>query len=98
MSDFEKDLANVMGSFMEVNLDCVEKQNQEIEQLQQENNQLKEDYETLHNKFINYLDKQDFAKLCKISRPYLDKLLKGMNRQQIYKYCETRNKIKEIGG
>ena len=42
MSDFEQGLANIMGSFMEVNLDCVEKQNQEIEQLQQENKQLKE--------------------------------------------------------
>ena len=42
MSDFEKGLADVMGSFMEINLDCVEKQNQEIEQLQQENQQLKE--------------------------------------------------------
>jgi cell division protein FtsB len=42
MSEFEKDLANVMGSFIETGLDCVEKQNQEIEQLQQENQQLKE--------------------------------------------------------
>ena len=42
MNDFEQGLANIMGSFMEVNLDCVEKQNQEIEQLQQENTQLKE--------------------------------------------------------
>ena len=42
MSDFEQDLANVVGAFMEINLDCVEKQNQEIEQLQQEKRQLKE--------------------------------------------------------
>ncbi len=41
MNDFEKDLANVMGKFMEVNLDCVEKQNQEIEQLQNNWNELK---------------------------------------------------------
>ena len=47
MSEFEKGLANVMGSFMEVNLDCVEKQNQEIEQLQQENKQLKTTNESL---------------------------------------------------
>jgi hypothetical protein len=42
MSEFEKDLANVMGSFMEINLDCVEKQNQEIEKLQNNWNELKE--------------------------------------------------------
>ena len=36
MSEFEKGLTNVMGSFMEVNLDCVEKQNQEIEQLKKD--------------------------------------------------------------
>lgn len=41
MDDFEKDLANVMGNFIEVNLDCVEKQNQEIEQLQNNWNELK---------------------------------------------------------
>lgn len=52
MNDFEKGLADVMGSFMEINLDCVEKQNQEIEQLQQENQQLKEVIEEVR-KYIN---------------------------------------------
>ena len=42
MSEFEQGLANIMGNFIETELDCVEKQNQEIEQLQQENQQLKE--------------------------------------------------------
>lgn len=37
-----EDLLNVMGSFSETALDCIEKQNEEIEQLQQENSQLKE--------------------------------------------------------
>ena len=36
-----EDLLNVMGSFSETALDCIEKQNEEIEQLQQENSQLK---------------------------------------------------------
>lgn len=49
MSEFEKDLANVMGSFIETELDCVEKQNQEIEQLQQENKQLKDKINTYEN-------------------------------------------------
>ena len=49
MSEFEQGLANIMGSFMEVNLDCVEKQNQEIEQLQQENKQLKDKINTYEN-------------------------------------------------
>lgn len=36
MNEFEKDLINVMGNFMEVNLDCVERQNREIEKLQKD--------------------------------------------------------------
>ena len=64
---------------------------QEIERL---NNIIKE----LEEEYINYMDKQDFAKKCKISRPYLDKLLKGMNRKEIYEFCKQRNKIKELKG
>jgi len=63
----------------------------EIERL---NNIIKE----LEEEYINYMDKQDFAKKCKISRPYLDKLLKGMNRKEIYEFCKQRNKIKELKG
>ena len=57
MSDFEQGLANIMGSFMEVNLDCVEKQNQEIEQLQQENQQLKEKEELHLNRIDELTDR-----------------------------------------
>ena len=49
MSEFEQGLANIMGSFIETELDCVEKQNQEIEQLKQENKQLKEKINTYEN-------------------------------------------------
>jgi len=66
-------------------------QKEEIERL---NNIIKE----LEEEYINYMDKQDFAKKCKISRPYLDKLLKGMNRKEIYEFCKQRNKIKELKG
>ena len=67
------------------------KETKEIERLNNIINELEEEY-------INYMDKQDFAKKCKISRPYLDKLLKGMNRKEIYEFCKQRNKIKELKG
>lgn len=35
-----EDLLNVMGSFSEISLDCLEKQNEEIEQLEKENKEL----------------------------------------------------------
>ena len=34
MNEFEKDLTNIMGSFMEINLDFIEKQKNENDQLQ----------------------------------------------------------------
>lgn len=40
-----EDLLNVMGSFSDTALDCIEKQNEEIEQLQQENQSLKDKIE-----------------------------------------------------
>lgn len=60
MNDFEQGLANIMGSFIETELDCVEKQNQEIEQLKQENKQLKDIRETA----INYIDQVIMYKSC----------------------------------
>ena len=63
------------------------KQEQEINRLNNIINELTEEY-------INYMDKQDFAKKCNISRPYLDKLLKKMNRKEIYEFCKIRNKLK----
>lgn len=38
----DEDLLNVIGRFSEVSLDCLEKQNEEIEHLEQENQQLKD--------------------------------------------------------
>lgn len=60
MSEFEQGLANIMGSFILTELDCVEKQNQEIEQLKQENKQLKDIRETA----INYIDQVIMYKSC----------------------------------
>lgn len=37
-----KDLLNVMGRFSEVSLDCIEKQNEEIEDLKKQNARLKD--------------------------------------------------------
>lgn len=48
----------------------------------------------LTEEYINYMTKQDFAKKCNISRPYLDKLLKKMNRKEIYEFCKIRNKLR----
>lgn len=60
MNDLEQGLANIMGSFILTELDCVEKQNQEIEQLKQENKQLKDIRETA----INYIDQVIMYKPC----------------------------------
>jgi len=72
-------------------IQTLEEKDKEIERLNNIISELEEEY-------INYMDKQDFAKKCKISRPYLDKLLKVMNRKEIYEFCKQRNKIKEIKG
>ena len=72
-------------------IDEILKDEDEIERLNNVISELEEEY-------INYMDKQDFAKKCKISRPYLDKLLKVMNRKEIYEFCKQRNKIKELKG
>lgn len=55
-----------------------------INNLQQENKQL-----------IMNFNKVDFAKYFNISRPYLDKLLKSMNKEEIYNFLTLRRKIKE---
>ena len=47
-----EDLLNVMGSFSEISLDCLEKQNEEIEQLEKENQELKDRI----NKAIEYIN------------------------------------------
>lgn len=41
MTQFEKDLADVMGNFIATELDCVANQNAEIEKTQKELNKLK---------------------------------------------------------
>ena len=66
--------------------------------LTNENERLNNIIKELEEEYINYMDKQDFAKKCKISRPYLEKLLKVMNRIEIYEFCKQRNKIKELKG
>ena len=60
MNNFEKDLANVMGSFMEINLDCVEKQNQEIEKLQNNWKELKKWLEE-NESFDDYCNETTFT-------------------------------------
>ena len=60
----------------------------------EENERLNNIIDELIEEYINYMTKQDFAKKCNISRPYLDKLLKKMNRNEIYEFCKIRNKLK----
>jgi len=60
----------------------------------EENERLNNIIDELIEEYINYMKKQDFAKKCNISRPYLDKLLKKMNRKEIYEFCKIRNKLK----
>lgn len=59
-----EDLLNVFGSFSEISLDCIEKQNEEIEQLEKENNKYKQVIDKLNdaiNKMIHtgYLVEND---------------------------------------
>ena len=44
-----EDLLNVMGSFSETALDCIEKQNEEIEDLKKENSRLKDKLNKINN-------------------------------------------------
>lgn len=80
-----------VNQISDVIIPMIKERDKEIERLNNVISELEEEY-------INYMDKQDFAKKCKISRPYLDKLLKAMNRKEIYEFCKQRNKIKEIKG
>lgn len=66
----------------------------EIEEKDKEIERLNNTIDELTEEYINYITKQDFAKKCNISRPYLDKLLKKMNRKEIYEFCKIRNKLK----
>ena len=52
-----EDLLNVFGSFSEVSLDCIEKQNEEIEQLEKENQQLEKE----NKKYKQVIDKLNDA-------------------------------------
>lgn len=88
---------NLVESAVRLNELYEKKCKSELE-LREENNRLNNIINELEEEYINYMDKQDFAKKCKISRPYLDKLLKGMNRKEIYEFCKQRNKIKELKG
>lgn len=83
MSEFEKDLANVMGSFIQTELDCVEKQNQEIERLQQENNQLKEVIDEI-TKLVN--DYEECEKIIGAGKPMFP----------LYKLQNIIHKVKEV--
>ena len=55
-----EELLNVMGSFSETALDCIEKQNEEIEDLKKENARLKEKIEKATNWVDKYMGKWDF--------------------------------------
>lgn len=56
MSEFEAALASVIGSFIETELDYLEKENNELERLQHENQQLKEKMENSKNLFTKNLN------------------------------------------
>ena len=62
-----------------------------IRKILSENASLKEENKNL----IMNFHKTDLAKHFNISRPYLDKLLKNMNKEEVYDFLTLRNKIKE---
>lgn len=74
-----EDLLNVMGSFSDTALDCIEKQNEEIEQLQQENQSLKDSIENAieHINNIGFPDWEDHLQDICVSGKSLLKILKG---------------------
>ena len=65
-----EDLLNVIGSFSETALDCIEKQNEEIEDLKRENSRLKDKI----NMAIEYYEANQQE--CVIGRNKDDKLIK----------------------
>ena len=67
-----------MGSFSETTLDCIEKQNEEIEQLEQENQLLKDRIEKAIEE-INYLISN--CDLTNYQGEKLKKILKGNSKQ-----------------
>ena len=107
MNDFEQGLANIMGSFIETELDCVEKQNQEIEQLKQENKQLKEMFEdskTFSKQFLykhnkNLLDANE--RLYQENQRLKEKINTYENPEDLtlmFMYCDekAKDKIKQL--
>lgn len=78
-----EELLNVMGSFSETALDCIEKQNEEIEDLKKENARLKEMFE----KITNYIKEHDYDYI------YLD--CKFLETQIYNDLLQMLNKIKE---
>ena len=82
-----EDLLNVMGSFSDTALDCIEKQNEEIEQLQQENQSLKEENKKLkqwdcNKDSRNSRQRVANAKLIKENQSLKDRIEKAI--EEIY--------------
>lgn len=98
VEDFKKKYEQLKDNPMYKNFcSIMDTKSQVLERTAKENQELKKQCEIIFDEFINYMTKQDFAKRCNISRPYLDKLIKsGMTRNEIYNYCLVRNKLNEV--
>jgi len=75
-----EDLLNVMGRFSEVSLDCIEKQNEEIEQLQQ---RITRAIEYIKTNYVYDEDKNEFYNADYFQDDLFDllEILKGDNKE-----------------
>ena len=92
---FKEDLLNVCGSFANVNLNCIEHQNDELERLKKENKDLEEKYNKLLTE--NFKLKQNPI-LIEFEK-WLDEKLKITYRDFGYTYDilqQVMNKLQEL--
>ena len=90
-----EDLLNVMGSFSEISLDCLEKQNEEIEQLEEENKQLKERIRILTTHPFLKSKVADLEKQLDLYKSVIDEVREYIKNNNLYHYEYDEDEIFE---
>lgn len=88
----EEDLTNIIGHFMEINLDCIDKQSQEIEQLEKENESLRRRIKTIKRRRKYQTRKKNKYKSLLIDR---ENVLTRKNKEKadLINWLESKNKF-----
>lgn len=87
---FRENLLNVCGNFAKTSLDCIEKQNNELEQLQQENQKLRNQLEE-KDKVIDEINKRCNQEISAATIQY-----KRQKRNDTWQYIISHKRILEI--